>query len=256
MTHLLKPLVLALLCSAGVAQADVCTNPVGGNVFFNIDTLPLNASAGNNLSVQQLCVTGGDAANGYSFTNSFNIGSTGIDISGSFKTDPYINWVVTAVNNSAATYGFSAEILIPINGGPFSGITTGFTAALTDQHGDGVFVFGPNAQIELNLANVPELNLGPGLGVPCEFGPGIAGANYSCGTFSASKVLSQSFTSLDANIGFILSGGSDVATFTGATVIDYQSRVQDVPEPGSLALLALGLGVAGWARRKSGAQAN
>ena len=260
MQQFIKPLFLALFLVTGATQAALCSNPVLGNVIFQIDTNPDPLyrtdpahTGGLNTSVQQLCVTSQDAS-GYHFSNFFDLNNpTSIVMSGTLSTNGFINWTVDALNFRANTTRFFADIILPLTSGPFSSVTSSLTGSVIDQRGDGVFAFGLNAHLGLNFVNQSDLDLGPGQGnLGCEFGVGVAGTSYACGAFGpASKALSQSYTGFDSSIGFDLSGNADTATFNG-TVALVKSNV-NVPEPDGLALMALGLVLATLARRKQGA---
>ncbi len=178
--------------------------------------------------------------------NQYRISMTGV-----VDPDPSIGYGLAVTDFGApSSFGFSisspivstaapTEVIASINGGlnDFTGNGISITPTLADADGDAI------AELQVASAGLPYANMGVDVGPAASFGPGPAGAQHVYGPYSLPITVGPAigpYTMLKLDVGFMLSGGGDIAALTGHAEIAEQGGI--VPEPSTMVLAALGLG--------------
>jgi hypothetical protein len=128
-------------------------------------------------------------------------------------------------------------------------VTGSIVGGLTDFTGDGVSLTPTAATAQVSEVSGPATNMGVDVGGAVAFGAANPGSFYNYGAFASGPIPGPGpgpWTSLSAITAFTLSGGGDIAALTGFASIEPVL----VPEPLSLGLLGLGLGVVVYFRRR------
>ena len=113
---------------------------------------------------------------------------------------------------------------------------------LIDATGDGVSLTPTGSHLQVSEVGSPSTNMGVDVGAAFSAEQGRPGALYSYGAYSAGPIAGPGpgpWTWLQTTVSFALSGGDDVASFTGFASIN--EATAPVPEPTSLLLLSGGL---------------
>lgn len=179
-----------------------------------------------------------------------------IDMNVTLDPDPQISYGI-AVTDFGAPSLFSFTFTTPIifGGGP-STVSSSVVGGLTDFGGNGVSIT-PSAglgdpdgdttsELQVATVGVPPTNMGVDVGLAQTHPAGNAGANYTYGAYTAGPIAGPgvtAWTSLQLDVAFTLSGGSDTAVLTGFASI--------VPEPSSVVMALAGVaGLVAAARRR------
>lgn len=144
--------------------------------------------------------------------------------------------------------GFSASSSIIPTTGPISTFASA-TGAYTDFTGNGGSVANGGVPVHRPFVGNPPTSMNVDFGTGTTYSGGLPGANFIYGPFSATSAVNSPtgpWTILGTNIGFTLDGGQD--SFSLNTF----ARIEPVPLPAALPLLAAGLGFMGFFARRRG----
>jgi hypothetical protein len=233
----LKIYALALILVLGLAAsawADLYANLWVNNEIFQIPIM-VTTSSDMNVPGNPTAIVGSD------FT-----GSAWIKV----DPDPAVAYglsFTSGANPLSLTFVFAGPAFV-IN--TPSLVKASISGGLTDIDGLGVSLLpfqNPLIQTNTALLNGAPVGVPWGVGAGYNFGPGGPGAKY---TFQTSMGPNGGpppiVTGMNETVSFTLSGGGDIASFTGYCAID------PVPVPGSVLLMGSGLlGLVGlrWRRR-------
>ena len=230
--------LFAAFSSANVHAGALPTNSPSGLVVVDGDEYPLvfemdeeSGLWGLNFSVD--------------VPNEYRISMTGV-----VDPDPSISYGLAVTDFGApSSFGFTisspivsvtapTQVIASIDGGlnDFTGNGVSITPTLADADGDGP------AEVQVASAGLPLENMGVDVGLAASFGAGPAGAQHVYGPYSTPISTGPSngpYTTLQVDVGFMLSGGGDIAALTGHAEIAEEGGI--VPEPSSLALAGLAL---------------
>lgn len=247
---ILSCLSIALVCAHGAFAGTIATNPPTGIVTADGREYPLEFELDEESGLWGLNFF-------VEVPAEFRIMMTGV-----VNPDPSVSYGLAVTDFGApSSFGFSisspiaavtapTEVIASIDGGlnDFTGNGVSITPTLADSDGDSF------AEVQVASAGVPLENMGVDVGLAASLGPGPAGAQYVYGPYTTPITVGPSngpYTTLKVDVGFMLSGGGDIAALTGRAEIAEDGGI--VPEPGSLALAGLGLtllGVARWGRTR------
>lgn len=176
-------------------------------------------------------------------TNDFQI-SGNIDIAG----DPQIVYGVASQNftNAPATFsfGFTNNFAL-IDGNNM--VYGSYSGSVTDAGGDGIEIAPVASRMQVTDLNGTNATIDVGLGY--SHGPGFPGQSYDAGAYQSGPKAGPvgNWTQMNTVLSYTLTGGADVATLNGSSVI----LSRPIPEPATALLLLPGLlGVAAYMRRK------
>lgn len=165
-------------------------------------------------------------------------------LTGVLDPDPSIAYALTVTDFGASTT-FSFQFGTPIvpTGSP-NVVAASLSGTLTDTTGNGVALTPVGSTVQTAAVNT-STNLGVDLGTAASHsGTTQPPLSYAYGPFGAGPIAGPGpgpWTSLFVHTVFTLSGDGDLASLAGSASINELS--QPVPEPGLMALMAVGLGV-------------
>lgn len=240
LTCLVGVLALAGVCSAGVITP---TAPVG-TVRADNATYPIEFELDTESGLWGF--------NFFQETAGFRISFTGV-----VDPDPSIGYGLAVTDFGApSSFGFTisspivavpapTEVVASIDGGlnDVTGNGISITPTLADADGDGF------AELQIASAGLPLENSGADVGLAASFGPGPAGAQYVYGPYATpiqAGPVNGPYTTLQLDVGFMLSGSGDIAALTGFTAIAEDGGI--VPEPSTWVLGICGLAALGAAK--------
>ncbi len=234
MTMLAAALMLPAARADTISAANCAANPcptivltVGGNIISPVVTVTPVSSSMYSLNWN----AGG--ANGYQFSGTVNA-----------DTDPQVSYGITFANTSNTAQDFTATVMAPFTGGPYTVAFSTYSGSVTD-NGDGMVSVTPSAG--LTAIHNPDAT---GVG---SFGAIVGGCSGAVAPHSSTAcgqenmlnlaVLSAANGVINISIGARVSAG-DIFTLNGTAGLD------NTPEPATYGLLAGGLCFAGLFRRR------
>lgn len=221
----------------------------------------LGASATAVVDGQQfdIPVTFDDGSQTYQFE--LNITTEGGDTvtgGGELDPDPDIAYGVAVTDfgaPSSFSFVFSVPLVTPLS--PQIDVDASIAGGITDFTGDGAWINPSLADLdgdgfaEVQTADLDGGNMGVDVGPAALYGPGPPGANHTYQHSDGPRVGPGGgpYNTLSLSLSFGLSGGGDIFSVTGFAQALQGPRI---PEPSSMALVLVGLGlaVAVWRRSR------
>lgn len=229
-------LVLMLVASAGVAGAAPQVDfYVDGALYTSIAWTPVGGGASEIASAAPLIFNGPDfvltVGNAY-VTPLVNGAGTGWD----FAYGVGFNVAPSALAKTLKVV-YDIDPTLVAAAGPLLQSNSSLVATLVDGVGAGVSITAPSASFVQAVALTgPVLDPGLSLGPSASFlGSGVTGTSYAYGPFSASTLVTGTFSGFRVTTEFTLAPGSSAVSMDGTF------SMVAVPEPGTYAMLMAGL---------------